>query len=72
MGFPNGTRGKEHTCQCRRHKRRDGGLIPELRRFLEVGSGNPLQYSFLENPTDRGAWWVTLHRITDSDTTEET
>ena len=31
---------------------------------------NPLQHSSLENPLDRGAWWVTVRRITESDTTE--
>ena len=29
-------------------------------------NGNPLQYSFLENPMDRGAWWATVHRIAKS------
>ena len=35
---------------------RDKGLIPGLGRFPGGGNGNPLQYSFLENPMDRGAW----------------
>ena len=30
---------------------------------LEEGNGNPLQYSCLENPKDRGAWWVIVHRV---------
>ena len=34
------------------------------------GNGNPLQYSYLENLMDRGAWWTTVHEITESDTTE--
>jgi len=33
---------------------------------LEEGNGNPLQYSCLENPMDRGAWWATVHRVTKS------
>ena len=33
---------------------------------LEQGHGNPLQYSCLENPMDRGAWWATVHRLTKS------
>ena len=36
----------------------DVGLFPGLGRPLGGGHGNPLQYSFLENPMDRGAWWV--------------
>ena len=46
----------------------DAGLIPELRRSPEEGNGNPLQYSCLENPTDRGAWQVTVHGIAKSRT----
>ena len=38
--------------------------IPGSGRFPEEGDGNPLQYSCLENPMDRGAWWTTVHRIT--------
>ena len=36
------------------------------------GKGNPLQCSCLENPMDRGVWWATVHRVRESDTTEET
>ena len=36
------------------------------------GHGNPLQYSCLDNPTDRGAWWTTVHGVTESDVTEVT
>ena len=43
---------------------RDLGLIPGLGRSPGGGNGNPLQYSCLENPMDRGAWWVTLDRVT--------
>ena len=39
---------------------RDTGLIPGLRRSPGGRHGNPLQYSYLENPMDRGAWWVTV------------
>ena len=45
---------------------RDVGLIPGLGRFPEGGHGNPLQYSCLENPMDRGAWQITVHRVTKS------
>ena len=47
---------------------RDVGLIPGSGRFPGGGPGNPLQCSCLENPTDRGAWWVTAHRVTESRT----
>ena len=48
----------------------DVGLIPGLRRSPEEGNGNPLQYSCLENSMDRGAWWVTVHGVAESDTAE--
>ena len=40
--------------------------IPRSRRSPGGGNGNPLQYSCLENPMDRGAWWATVHRIVKS------
>ena len=39
------------------------GSVPGLGRSPAEGHGNPLQYSFLENPMDRGAWWAALHRV---------
>ena len=47
---------------------RDTGLNPGFGRSLGGRHGNPLQYSCLENPTDRGAWWVAIHRVTKSRT----
>ena len=47
---------------------RDAGSIPELGRSPGGGYGNPIQYSCLENPIDRGAWWATVHRVTQSQT----
>ena len=47
---------------------RDAGSIPGLGRSHRVGDGYPLQYSCLESPMDRGAWWATVHRITVSQT----
>ena len=47
---------------------RDTGLIPGLRRSPGRGNGNPLQYSGLKNPVDRGAWWATVHGVTKSQT----
>ena len=45
---------------------RDPGLIPGLGRSPGEGNGNPLQYSCLENPMDREAWWVTVYRVAKS------
>ena len=46
------------TCQCRRHS-----LIPDLGRCPAEGNGNPLQYSCLGNPIDRGASWAIVYGI---------
>ena len=46
----------------------DQGLIPGSGRSPGEGNGNPLQYSCLENPMDRGAWWATVHRVAKSRT----
>ena len=43
---------------------RDVGLIPGLGRSPGGGNGNPLQYSCLENPMDRGDWLATVHGVT--------
>ena len=48
----------------------DADAIPGLGRSPVGGHGSPPQYSCLENPTDRGAWGCTVHRITESDMTE--
>ena len=50
----------------------DAGLTPGWGRFLGEGNGNLPQYSYLENPKDRGAWPAIVHRVAKSDTTEET
>ena len=44
----------------------DLGSIPESGRYLGEGNDNTLQYSCLENPMDRGAWWATVHRVAKS------
>ena len=50
----------------------DTTSIPGLGRSPEEGNGNPLQYSCLGNPMNRGAWWATVHGVTkESDTTEQ-
>ena len=46
----------------------DTGSIPESGRSPGGGDGNPLQYSCLDNPTDRGAWRATVHGVTESQT----
>ena len=51
---------------------KDSGSITGLGRSPGGGYGNPLQYSCLENPMDRGSWRATIHRIAESDTTEVT
>ena len=44
----------------------DLGSVPGLGRSPGGGHGNPLQYSCLETPMDRGAWWATVHRVAKS------
>ena len=51
---------------------RDAGSIPGLGRSPGEGPGNPLQYSCLEKPIDRGAWQVTAHGVAELDTAEVT
>ena len=63
MGFPGGSAGKESTCNVG-----DLGLILGLGRSIGKGHGNPLQYSCLGNPMNRGAWWATVHEVTKSQT----
>ena len=50
----------------------DMSSVPGLGRCLGVGNGNSLQYSCPENSMERGAWWATVHGITEVDMTEET
>ena len=52
--------------------RSDTGLIPGSGRSPGGGHGNPLHYSCLENPMDRGALWATVQRVAESDMTEVT
>ena len=51
---------------------RNTGFIPGLGSSPGGGNGNPLQYSCLENPMDRGVGWATVHGVTESDLTEVT
>ena len=59
--MPGGSDGKESACNVR-----DLGSIPGLGRSPGEGHGNPLQYSCLENPMDRGAWWATVPGVAKS------
>ena len=60
-GFPGASNSKESACNVG-----DPGLIPGYGRSPGEGNGNPLQYSFLENSMDRGAWQATVHRVAKS------
>ena len=62
-GFPGGSDGKESACSAG-----DRGSVPGLGRSSGEGNGNPLQFSCLENPMDREAWWVTVHGVAKSQT----
>ena len=61
MGFPGGSDSKEFACNAEDpHTNHGSG------RYTGEGNGNPLQYSCLENPMDRGAWWATVHGVAKS------
>ena len=61
LGFPVNSDSKESVCSVR-----DPGSIPGLGISPGEGNSNPLQYSCLENPMDRGAWWTIIHGVTKS------
>ena len=63
QGLPCSSDGKESTCNTG-----DPGSIPGLWRSSEEGNGNPLQYSCLENPMNRGPWQATVCGVTKSRT----
>ena len=62
-GFPGGSEVKASACNAG-----DLGSIPGLGRSPGEENGNPLQYSCLENPMDRGALWAIVHRVAKSQT----
>ena len=62
LGFPVGSEGKESAYNLG-----DPALIPGSETFPGEGNGNPLRYSCLENPMDRGASWAVVHRVAKSD-----
>ena len=63
LGFLGGSDSKESACSAG-----DLGSLPELGRSPGGGNGHPFEYSYLENPMDRGAWWVTVHEVAKSQT----
>ena len=65
-GFPNGSVGKESTCNV--GDTGDLGLIPGLGRSPAEGNGNPFQCSCLKSPMDSGAWWATVQWVAKSQT----
>ena len=58
LGFPGGSEVKASACNVG-----NLGSIPGSGRSPGEGNGKPLQYSCLENPMDRGAWWATVHGV---------
>ena len=62
--FPRWLRGKASARQWRKDRR--CGFDPWVGKIPGGGNGTPLQYSCLENPTDRGAWWATVHGVAKS------
>ena len=62
-GFPGSLDGKESACNVG-----DLSSTPGTGRSPGEGNGNPLQYSCLKNPTDRGAWQAIAHRVAESQT----
>ena len=63
LGLPDGSAGNESACNAG-----NTGLIPGLGRSPGEVNGNPLQYSCLENPTNRGAWRATVHGVSKNQT----
>ena len=66
MGFADALAGEESACNA--GDTGDASLIPGLGRYLGGGSGKPLQYSCLENATDRGVWWAIVYGVAKSQT----
>ena len=63
LGFPSGLNGKESACNAG-----GPGSFPGSGRSPVEGNGYPLQFSCLENSTDKRAWWATVHGLAKSQT----
>ena len=63
LSVPGGSDANASACNAG-----DLGSVPESGRSPGEGNGNPLQYSCLENPMDRGAWWAIVHGVAKSRT----
>ena len=63
VGLPWRLSSKESACQCRKRE-----FVPGWGRAPGEGNSSPLQYSCLENPTSRGAWWAVVHQVAESQT----
>ena len=70
FGLPWWLSGKESTCNA--GDTRDTFSIPGSENYPVRGNGNPLQYSCLENPMDRRAWWAAVHGLDATEVTEPT
>ena len=62
MGFPGGSVVRNPPANA--GSTGDSSLIPGSGRYPGEGNGNPLQYSCLGNPVDKGAWWATIYGVT--------
>ena len=63
LSIPGGSDANQSACNAG-----DLGSVPESGRCPGEGNGNPLQYSCLENPMDRGAWWAIVHGVAKNQT----
>ena len=64
VGFPPGSVGKISACSA--EDTGDRNFVPGLGRSPGGARGNPVEYSCLKNPMDRGDWWVTVHSVAET------
>ena len=70
VGLPRGSSGKESACQCQRCRRYR--FDPWVRKISWRRKWQPIPYSCLENPMNRGTGWVTVHGVSESDVNKHT